>query len=195
MHPSSPTEYAIARVLPRPMGPHPGRFPSSGHRLHPVRARHGALRPPEPPQLQRYSAEIRACDRSAPVVADTDHVQLLMNGISIVRQSWTRIHTHNPSNHHLLGLDLSRGSPMFDIPGGEAGCSCHTCHIPKSWTSAERSRDVLTTIGALWPVSNELSCARLVIPAPWFPTEIAPGHCHTVKGKQKNVYGLVLTCL
>ena len=56
---------------------------------------------------------------------------------------------------------------------------------------------MLATIGSLWPVSNELTCARLVIPAPWFPVEIAPGHCHTFKMQRQttNVYGLELTCL
>ena len=51
--------------------------------------------------------------------------------------------------------------------------------------------------GALWPVSNELSCAKLVNLAPCFPTEIAPGHCHTVKMQRQTtkVYGLELTCL
>ena len=43
---------------------------------------------------------------------------------------------------------------------------------------------------------NELLRARLVIPAPWFPTEIAPGHCHTVKMQRQTtkVSGLELTC-
>ena len=30
-----------------------------------------------------------------------------------------------------MASDLT-GSSRFDISGGEAGCSCHTCHIPKS---------------------------------------------------------------
>ena len=49
----------------------------------------------------------------------------------------------------------------------------------------------------VWPVSNELSCARPVIPAPWFSyRNCAWALSHSQKAKANNkFYGLELTCL
>ena len=158
----------------------------------------GATRPPPPPQLQRNSAQTEACDCSDPVAAAAGDVLLHMNGTSDATLGWTRNHNiDSPSSLAATCLrrrGLFRGSSWSGTSCGEEDCSCHTCHIPRSWTSAERSRDALVVDGALWPVSDELLCARPVILAPCCPTRLGTITVKS-KGRQQMVYGLELTCL